>query len=325
MQQFIISKNDKNQRLDKFLLRQMPNAGLSFICKMLRKKNITVNDKKAEGKYMLKETDIVKIFFSDDTYHKMAGSNSIQNVLTNKANEYRKAYDTFKGIHVLYEDDDVIFLNKPANLLSQKAKEEDLSINEWLIGYLLHNKEITDEQLKTFKPSIANRLDRNTSGLIMCGKTLPGLQLLASLLKDRKVHKYYRAVVCGCLNQSMDLSGYLLKDTKTNRVTISNNPKEGYDKIETRYQPIKTSVDYTELEVLLVTGKTHQIRAHLSHIGHPILGDPKYGLPSKNKLTNIMHQQLHAYRIVFPALQDFPNLSEKEFICPLPDNWYNIN
>lgn len=324
MQQFIISKNEKNQRLDKYLLRQMPNAGLSFICKMLRKKNITVNNTKAEGKYILNENDIIKVFFSDETFNKMAGKETLNKEIIQKTEIYKKAYTDLQGISIIYEDEDVVFLNKPANILSQKAKEEDLSANEWLLGYLLSKNDINAHSLETFRPSIANRLDRNTSGLLLCGKSLQGLQLLSSLLKERHVHKYYRAVVNGCLNESMELHAYLYKDSRTNKVSVVNTPRDGYDRIETSYIPIKTNTRFTELEVLLITGKTHQIRAHLRHIGHPILGDPKYGDMTQNKSTGIKRQQLHAYRIVFPTLPDYPNLSDKEFICPVPKDWHNI-
>ena len=279
MQSHEIKKQEAGQRLDKFLHKFMPEATTSFFYKMLRKKNITLNGKKAEGKEMLSEGDMISFFFSDETFTKFRGVNALH---TSTA-EYEKAFRILKGIQIIYEDQDVLILNKPAGILSQKAKPEDLSLNEWLIGYLLCKKTISSEELTTFKPSVCNRLDRNTSGLVLCGKSLKGSQELTKMIREREVRKFYHTIVVGKMNQNAQIDGYLYKDEKTNKVTVypfhTPDMPKGAQEIKTAYTPIKSWGDYTLLEVELITGKTHQIRAHLASIGHPIVGDPKYGNP----------------------------------------------
>ena len=189
MQLLTIGKNQAGQRLDKFLKKALPNAGTGFLYKMLRKKNITLNGKKAEGKEILAQGDEVKCFFSEETYASMSGAGAAEDT-----SDYRKAYRSLKDISVLYEDENILLLNKPAGVLTQKAKPEDLSLNEWLIGHLLAANAIKETDLATFHPSVCNRLDRNTSGIVLCGKTLAGSQALSRIIKDRSVKKYYQTV-----------------------------------------------------------------------------------------------------------------------------------
>ena len=174
MQLLTIGKNQAGQRLDKFLKKALPNAGTGFLYKMLRKKNITLNGKKAEGKEILAQGDEVRCFFSEETFATLSGAETVEDT-----SDYRKAYRTLKDICVLYEDEDILLLNKPAGVLTQKAKPEDLSLNEWLIGHLLATDAIKETDLATFHPSVCNRLDRNTSGIVLCGKTLAGSQALS--------------------------------------------------------------------------------------------------------------------------------------------------
>lgn len=210
-----------------------------------------------------------------------------------------------RKLPVVYEDKDVIFINKPTGMLSQKAKPEDTSANEYILAYLIADGELTENSFRTFRPSICNRLDRNTSGLLAAGKTLKGLQEMAKALKERSVRKYYRCIVKGTIQESSYLKGYLQKDEASNQVSIRKmKPSEGeWLPIETEYKPIRCKGGYTELEVHLMTGRSHQIRAHLASIGHPIIGDYKYGNADTNayfkKNAKITSQLLHASRFVF--------------------------
>lgn len=354
MQSTTIGKNQAGQRLDKFLHKYLPNAGRGFLYKMLRKKNITLNGKKAEGSEMLKEGDCVRIFFSQETFEKFSGrpvsvGNTMESFgmpaersgvspeasgdisgkldLSGRLGEYEKAYRLLKGIQVFYEDEHFLFLNKPAGVLTQKAKPEDSSLNEWLIGYLLQKEPKLAAELHTFRPSVCNRLDRNTSGIVLCGKSLAGLQFLNQNIKERRVQKFYHTVCVGELREADRVRGYLYKDEKTNKVSISGerrNLGEKQEYIETGYIPLAAKNGYTYLEVELITGKTHQIRAHLASMGHPLIGDFKYG---GNKLNRRLKQEyglncqlLHACRVVFPEIPSGmgASLSGREFIAPEP-------
>lgn len=326
MQQIIVDKNQAGQRFDKFLHKVLPNAGTGFLYKMLRKKNITLNGKKAEGKEILVLNDTVCFFFSDETFQIFSGTDS--NKDNSKENEYLKAYQTLKQIDVIYEDDNVVFLNKPVGVLTQKANPEDISLNEWFIGYLLHKGAIQKETLKSFHPSVCNRLDRNTSGMVLCGKTLIGTQVLSKLIKDRSIKKFYRTICFGSMDETLKLNGYLKKDSGKNKVEIiKEKPKnvEAYDFIQTNIFPLSQTKDYSLLEVELITGKTHQIRAHLASVNHAIIGDFKYGKQSLNEMIKKQYklntQLLHAYRIEFPEKIDgeLKNLSGKIFIAEYPE------
>lgn len=349
MQEFKIGPNEAGQRLDKFLHKYLKEAGSSFLYKMLRKKNITLNKKKADGKETLAVGDEVQFFFSDETFEKFRGgaaskvgkadlNNRNANGKNNQKShadtkqdyflQYEAAYKKLKGIEIIYENRHVLLLNKPAGILSQKSEPSDLSVNEWLIGYLLANKDISQKQLETFKPSVCNRLDRNTSGLIICGKSLLGSQQMNSLIKERRIRKFYRTFVKGMVDNSDYIKGYLKKDEENNKVFLKNeltktdNPKE-YVSIETAYQPVSSGNEYTYLEVELITGKTHQIRAHLASIGYPLLGDEKYGDREWNRsFKNVKlpkWQLLHSYRLEFPKLTgEMEELSSKTFIAKEP-------
>lgn len=346
MQQFKIGPNEAGQRLDKFLHKYLKEAGNSFLYKMLRKKNITLNKKKADGKEILEINDEVQFFFSEETFEKFRGKENVKESLqenkmrknnnhgvekNNLSGQYNAAFAKLKGIEIVYESEHILLLNKPAGILSQKSAPTDLSVNEWLIGYLLANNQISGAQLETFKPSICNRLDRNTSGLMICGKSLAGSQRMNSLIKERKVRKFYRTIVKGNIEEGSYIKGFLRKDENMNKVflkeSISKDDKEEYVPIETAYEPIFGGDDYTYLEVELITGKTHQIRAHLAFIGHPLLGDEKYGNKEWNHTFTNMKlpkwQLLHSYRLEFPELEgEFKELSKQIFVAKEPEIYH---
>lgn len=315
MQEIKVTKNEAGQRLDKLLAKYLNEAPKSFFYKMMRKKNIVLNGKKATGNEKLEEGDIVKLFLADETIQKFS-SVKIQRTKTN--------------LSVIYEDEDVVLINKPVGMLSQKAKESDVSLVEHLISYLLAAGELTEESLKSFRPSICNRLDRNTSGIVVAGKSLPGLQKMGELFKERTIHKYYRCLVQGVIREDQYLKGWLKKDEKTNKVQVSDRPSDSSDQpIETEYHPLWTEQGVTLLEVRLITGKTHQIRAHLASEGHPLIGDYKYGDRKLNdsyqKKYGLKSQLLHAYRLEFPTLEGVcDQLSEKVFTADVPSLFAKI-
>ena len=290
MKEFIAGKNEAGQRFDKYLKKILPNASTGFIYKMLRKKNFTLNGKKAAG---------TEIFLSDDTFEKFSVDEE-----TLKKNFNFLASLKLNGLKVIYEDEDILAASKPINMLSQKADPDDISANERLLGYLIGIGALTLDEYKNFKPSVCNRLDRNTSGIILMGKSLSGLQKLSEDLRERTIKKYYMAWVCGDVSDEMLIEGYLTKDAATNKVLISDDPiSAGSAHIKTEYRPVKKLSDRTLLEVHLITGKSHQIRAHLASIGHPIIGDYKYGDRKINdkykEQYGIKSQLLHAQRVVF--------------------------
>lgn len=328
MQEIIVSKNDAGQRLDKLLGKYLSKAPKSFYYKMLRKKNITLNGKKADGSEKLEQNDIVRLFLSDETIASFK--------------EEVKAPKIRSDLTVLYEDDNVIIVNKVAGMLSQKAEKKDISLVEHIIAYLLENGNLSSSDLERFKPGICNRLDRNTSGIVVAGKSLLGLQTMSELFHNRSIHKYYRCIVIGRMDKREKIKGYLYKDTKSNKVTVLNEDEmnqlkrklskmdeEEFSKIETEYEPLCSNGRFTLLEVKLITGKTHQIRAHLASISHPIIGDFKYGNGTVNREIknnfNLDYQLLHAYRVVFPNMSgEFVNLSGKEIVAKEPDQFCKI-
>ena len=311
MREIYISDNEANQRLDKFLAKLLNEAPKSFYYKMLRKKNIVLNGKKADGNEKLKQGDCVRLYLSEETLAKFS---SAKEVVRPKG-----------SLEILYEDKNVVFLNKPAGLLSQKAQKGDVSVVDYLITYLLDSHAISKEELKLFSPSVCNRLDRNTSGIVAAGKSLTGLQTLSQWFRDRSVGKYYRCLVKGNLSEKQRICGYLRKNHQTNQVSVTDDPTEGSVKIETEYEPIARGKETTLLEVHLITGKTHQIRAHLSQIGHPILGDPKYGDLKLNKTLRLQKQLLHAYRLELPKTTGaLSEIAGKTVIAPLPEHFKKV-
>lgn len=315
MKQITVTENEAGQRLDKLLAKYLDQAPKSFFYKMLRKKNITLNGKKAAGNEKLEQGDEIRLFLSEETIAGFTGK--------------KEAVHTGQKLDILYENRHVILLNKPVGMLSQKADRQDVSMVEHLISHLLETGELTEAALSTFRPSVCNRLDRNTSGILVAGKTMPGLQRMSELIQKRAIRKYYLCIVSGVIGQEAEIKGYLQKDEKTNSVHISAKESKDAKPIHTKYRPLQHNGKETLLEVELLTGRTHQIRAHLASVGHPLLGDGKYGNPAVNRrLSEQYHlrsQLLHAYCLEMPELVgEFAEMSERRFYAPVPDLFFKI-
>ena len=325
MRLLMIGENEAGQRLDRFLEKYMDQAPKSFFYKMLRKKNITLNGKRAEGKERLLPGDEIRLFLADETIDGFSAHSG-------KSGK-EKAAELLPGEltpEILYEDGHVILFNKPAGLLSQKAEADDISLVEYLTSYLLESGQLTEKDLRSFRPGICSRLDRNTSGLITFAKTYPAARVLSELFRSRSLHKYYIAAVKGVMEEKAHVTAYLYKDESTNRAVVRQQPFPGAEAIETAYEPIRGNGEYTLLRILLITGKTHQIRAHLASLGHPVLGDPKYGDPVLNgklkRRFGISSQLLHSHELHMPERVQEPlsHLSGQIFQAAIPEVFQKV-
>lgn len=336
-----IESKDSNQRVDKFIIRLLPGASKSLIYKQIRKKNITLNGNKINGSEILNSGDLIQLFFSDETFYKFTTDVDLS-VYNNAIDMANRAFcdGEVSNVEVIYEDDNIILINKPSGVLTQSASGNEVCLNDWLLGYLMATRVVTKLSLASFKPSVLNRLDRNTSGIVIGSKSLLGANVISQMLKDRILNKYYLTYVAGCFEKELKLEGYHHKDELSNTSTIkaSLHPGEDpalYDKISTHFKPIKhfSNIrlgDLTLIEVELITGKSHQIRSHLSSIGYPILGDHKYGDKKINHALfslRINSQMLHAYKLVMPANmpEGMENLAAKTFTCNPPKEWRIID
>lgn len=320
MQKLTVTPNEAGQRLDKLLVKYMNQAGKGFLYKMMRKKNITLNGKKCDGSERLAEGDEITLFLSDETIEKFSA----------RERAIPAAGPSYQKPDIIYEDSHILVVNKPSGMLSQKAKEGDESLNEVILNYLVSSGRMPVEQLRTFKPSICNRLDRNTSGLVVAGRSLAGLQVMNAVFKDRSIHKYYQCIVKGTLKEKQLIAGFLKKDEENNTVTIHPLEVEDSVPIMTEYAPLAWGGGFTLLKVTLVTGRSHQIRAHLASIGHPIGGDSKYGDRQVNRELkaryNVRSQLLHSWMLKLPedlcAPLDY--LAGREFFAPLPEEFQRV-
>lgn len=319
MQTITIKEQEAGQRLDKLLGKYLNLAPKNFIYKMLRKKNIILNGKKADGAEKLQKGDEIKLFLSEETVEKFSKTL----ILSNKKN-------TDKKLEILYEDTHILLINKSVGVLSQKAKETDISLVEMILSYLIEKKELKTEDLSFFRPSVCNRLDRNTSGIIIAGKTLLGSQEMSKILKERTADKFYLCLVKGVIKKESLIEGYLNKEKEKNQVTIKAKPSSKEDlPIKTQYIPLANNGDITLLKVKLITGRSHQIRAHLASIGHPIIGDGKYGQEEINqvfqKKYRLKNQLLHSYQLIMPNITGtLSYLSNRVFSAPLPEKFKDI-
>lgn len=303
MKEIIITKSQKGQRLDKYLLKYLNKAPKSFVYKMLRKKNIKLNDKKAQGNEILNENDCIKLYISDETLDSF-----IENKVIKKADD----------LDIIYEDSNVIIVNKPPGLIVHPdIKHSENTLNDRLLYYLYNKGEYSGDTSCGFTPSICNRLDRNTGGIVVMGKNLEAVQELNKAFRERYIDKYYITLVKGEIVRE----GYVeAKHLKSENRVASLGDDGSYTM--TKYKPIKTNGSFTLLEIKLETGKFHQIRVAMAHIGHPIVGDVKYGDKNTNKYLydkyKLKNQILHCLKIIF-RINEGPlsYLNNKEFVAPM--------
>lgn len=308
-----ITENDDQQRMDRFLKKYFRNAPLSRIYKMIRK-DVKLNGKRAKEDTMLSAGDEIIVYIAEEELQTLCRS--------------RKPAGVKKQFRVAYEDDNIIVVEKPFGLLVHgDEKEKKNTLANQVVDYLIEKGDYVPRKEKTFVPSPVNRLDRNTTGLVLFGKNSRALQSLNHMLREKGfVEKYYLTIVSGKLKKELILSDYLTKDHEKNMVTIlpvSEGEKRGKS-IETLARPVAWAKGFTLLEVELVTGRTHQIRAHLQKAGYPVIGDEKYGDRAVNlkikKEFGLSTQFLHAYRLVFSdALPPLEYLGGKTITAPLTD------
>jgi pseudouridylate synthase len=322
MREILISQNEKEQKLLKLLQKYFKGQADSFLYKMLRKKNILLNGKKADGKEILQLGDTVQLYFSEESLGKL---------LQERESTEKELWTQKWQSAILYEDNHCILFNKPVGLLSENDGSSSFSVNSLLLSYMRTKGELSKEQEKSFRPGIANRLDRNTSGIIIFGKSLGGLQAFAKLLQSHDLEKKYYALVYGDFQKTGLQEHFLEKDKGQNKALESERGKRVKSAFE-KLACVESSVGpLSLLSVRIFTGKTHQIRTQLSLLSHPIVGDDKYGDTRKNarlrKTLPLSYQLLHAYSLRFPKLPESSvlfSLSEKCFFAPLPKEYFEI-
>lgn len=294
MKIFLINKNDSDQRIDKFLSKSMPKLPKSMMYKLFRKKDIKINGKPCNISTVLNEGDTVTVYVKDELCGRKAHDISFMSLP--------------KDIDIVYEDCNIIIVNKPKGLDSHtgSGKTNDCLVNR-IKHYLYDKKEYIPENESSFAPAICSRLDRNTAGLVISAKNASSLREINSAIRDGYIRKIYRCVCISPLPKTKDiLTAYHKKEGSDNIALISDHFIDGYKEIKTGYKSLKTRGELTLAEITLFTGRTHQIRAHLSHIGSPILGDGKYGNVKVNKKYGEFSQLLCAYSLSFDFPKDSP-------------------
>lgn len=295
MRKIEITKNESEQRLDRFLLKYFNDTTRSNIYKLIRKKVFKINGKRiTDEQYFLQENDILEIFLSEESIEAM-----IKPFVPVKPEKL--------GLDIVYEDDELLVLNKPKGLLTHPDKSEYKNTLATMVHFYLK-----DLCTNTFRPAPVHRLDKNTSGVVIFAKTYESLKKYNALMRDREVEKYYLCIVHGKLTKAGEVKGYLIKDEVANKVRIVSRDDDEAKYCHSKYKPLKTFGDYTLVEVELLTGRSHQIRASMQLIGHSIVGDYKYG---GRRIDGHTNQLLHSYRIkledkVFEA----PSLEIETFI-----------
>lgn len=309
MKEITITKVNHGQRADKFLRKYLSDAPLSFIYKLFRIKDIKVNGKRINKEYILQENDLMQIYVTDKQLEEF--------------NKPRLVVKTNIDLDIIYEDDNIIIINKPSGILVHgDINEKRITLTNIVLNYLKEKDEFNENN--TFVPSPCHRLDRNTSGLIVFAKNIEALHILEELFKTKEnIKKKYITLVDGLLYGSNKIDAPLYKDEEKNMVYV-RNIKNGGKNALTLYEVKETFDNCTLLNVDLITGRTHQIRVHMAHIGHPIIGDGKYGNININRKFegkyHYHHQFLHAETLTFINVTGILSyLSDQSFIAPLPE------
>ncbi len=315
MKQLLVNKNDSGKRLDKFINKIFPNLPESLIYKYVRKKRIKVNNKKFLCSQRVNQGDIVQLYVNDELLIPNKFEDDFKNAPTN--------------LDIIYEDENILLVNKKPGLIVHPDEnyQTDCLINR-IKNYLFKKCEYIPETENSFSPALVNRIDRNTSGIVIAAKNAVALRILNEKMKNREIEKSYICIVCGNISgQNKILKAYLDKNHSQNKVYVKNskNPKDQSKTILTEYSVISTGKNFSLLKVKLLTGRTHQIRAHMAAINHPLLGDGKYGSNSINKKYGYKYQALCSCNLKF----NFKNSSEtldyldgKEFEVPNDKIWF---
>lgn len=308
MKSFSISKNDSGQRLDKFITKAVPKLPQSLLYKYIRMKRIKVNGKRGEISQKLAVGDVIDMYINDEFFE--------------PAKEHYDFLSASKKLDIVYEDENILLLDKKVGLLSHPDETE---YNDTLITrvkrYLYEKGEYNPKDENSFTPSLVNRIDRNTGGIVIAAKNAESLRILNQKLKDRELEKFYLCVIHGKLAKKKGiLEGWLIKDEKKNKVAVYDKQRNGAKQIRTKYSVISENKNLSLVEVELLTGRTHQIRAHFASIGHPLLGDGKYGTNELNKAHGGYKKQfLYSYRLKFAFTSDagmLNYLNNKSFEAP---------
>lgn len=311
MKVLTVKPNDAGQRMDKFLTKSLPNLPQSLLYKYIRLKRIKRNGKRVQISDRLQTGDIIELYINDEFFEKP-----------------KPQYDFLraaKTLDILYEDENLLLLNKKVGLLSHPDETEycDTLITR-VKRYLYEKGEYNPDEEQSFTPSLVNRIDRNTCGIVMAAKNAEALRLLNAIVKSRQIHKMYLCVVHGKPPRKEDtLEGYLVKDEKKNKVTVLQRKQGDAKEIRTHYRVLDSYRDLSLLEIELLTGRTHQIRAHLASVGCPLLGDGKYGTNALNKSYGYKKQFLCSYRLTFDFSEDMgalQYLDKRTFT--IPDVWF---
>ena len=285
MKEYKINKNDSGQRLDKFVLKICPSLPQSLLYKYIRIKRIKVNSARSELSYRLAEGDTVQLYINDEFFEKNVSD-----------------FHSLKGgINVVYEDENLLLVDKPSGLV---VHEDDRGSADTLIGrilkYLYDKNEYNPECENSFVPALCNRIDRNTSGIVIAAKNAETLRVMNEKIKQREIRKFYLCLVKGSLKPSSGtLTGWLSKDENAKQVKIFSSSRPGCKAVITSYKTLKNFGEYSLVEAELKTGRTHQIRAHFASVGHPLLGDGKYGDYDLNRKFGLTSQLLQSYKLIF--------------------------